>query len=415
MIENQLTMNEKWKVDAEAYDNGAKVTTKYPQCDSCLYRVKGDALYCKKYVAERKPKEVLFAQKECFFYDPVDKLDKHFDSDIEKKMYGGVFGFVVGDMLGVPVEFTSRQERDADQVREMRAYGTYHQPFGSWSDDTSFTLCLLEALSGEDIIEKLKDNMIACYSNGMFTPGGQLFDIGISTRDAIVNMISGEKPTECGGVLESDNGNGSLMRVLPLAFVRERYNTQEYIKLVEDVSSVTHGHKRSKLACILYVFFASNLYAGMDKEEALDSAIRIVINECSAKYKTEWEHYRFVFDKSIIKADRIQVRSTGYVVDTLEAVIWSFFNNESFEETVLTAVNLGGDTDTIAAIVGGLAGIFYGYEKIPNGWIQNMIRKEDIMNLCDKFYGAVTDDIMMTIKNEMDELLNELSGGKDGK
>lgn len=386
MVENQLTIEEKWKIDAETYDNGAKVKTKYPQCENCSHCVKGDAFYCKKYVDERKPREVLLAQKECFLYESVTTLNKHFDSDIEKKMYGGVFGFVIGDLLGVPVEFTSRQERNTDQVKEMRAYGTYYQPFGSWSDDTSFTLCLLDALLGDNIIEKLKDNMIACYLKGLFTPNGKLFDIGISTRNAIGNMIQGMKPIECGGTSEADNDNGSLMRVLPLAFVRDKYNNQEYIKLIEDVSSVTHGHKRSKLACIIYVLLASNLYRGMDKEEALDSTIRIVLNECSEKYKTELKYYQFIFDKSIIKADRIQVKSTGYVVDTLEAVVWSFFNNLTYKDVVLTAINLGGDTDTIAAIAGGIAGIFYGYNKIPNEWIQNVLKKENIMKLCDKFF-----------------------------
>lgn len=406
MIKKQLTIEEKWKNDAEAYDNGAKVKTKYPQCESCLHYVKGDALHCKKFIDERKPREVLLAQKECFLFESISKLNKYFDSDIEKKLFGGVFGFVIGDVLGVPVEFSSRQERDADQVKEMRAYGTYHQPFGSWSDDTSFMLCLLEALLGDDIVERLKDNMIACYSKGMFTPSGQLFDIGISTRNAIINLISGIKPTECGGILETDNGNGSLMRVLPLAFVRDKYNDQEYIKLIEEVSSVTHGHKRSKLACIIYVLLASNLYRGMDKEEALDSAIRIVFDVCGEKYKNELKYYRFVLDKTIIKADRVQIKSTGYVVDTLEAVIWSFFNNSTYKDVVLTAINLGGDTDTIAAIAGGIAGIYFGYEEIPNRWLQNVLRKEEIMELCDRFR---TESILLSLKNNMNELIAGLN------
>lgn len=112
----------------------------------------------------------------------------------------------------------------------------------------------------------------------------------------------------------------------------------------------------------------------------------MVLNECSEKYKTELKYYQFIFDKSIIKADRIQVKSTGYVVDTLEAVVWLFFNNLAYKDVVLTAINLGGDTDTIAAIAGGIAGIFYGYNKIPNKWIQNVLKKENIMKLCDKFF-----------------------------
>lgn len=382
----QLSIEEKWKIDAESYDNGAKFMMKYPQCEGCLHYVKGDALHCKKYVADRKPKKVLLAQKECFSFESTKALEIHLSNDIEGKLYGGIFGFVIGDLLGVPVEFSSRQERDADPIKELRAYGTYHQPFGSWSDDTSFTLCLIDAMLKDDIVGELKNNMIDCYKKGIFTPRGQLFDIGISTANAINNMIRGINPVECGGVEENANGNGSLMRVLPLAFVRDNYSSQEYVRLIEDISSVTHGHIRSKLACVIYVLFASNLYRGMEKEEALDSAIRIVADEQSERYKSELEYYRFICDKKIISLDRVQIKSTGYVVDTLEAAIWSFFNSKSYKEVVLNAVNLGGDTDTIAAIAGGLAGIYYGFNDVPNLWIQNVIGKEKIVDLCNKLF-----------------------------
>ena len=158
------------------------------------------------------------------------------------------------------------------------------------------------------------------------------------------------------------------------------------MRLIEDVSSVTHGHNRSKLACIIYVLFASNLYRGMEKEEALDIAIRIVVDEQSERYKSDFEHYKFIFNKKVIDFDRTQITSTGYVVDTLEAAIWSFFNSKSYKEVVLNAVNLGGDTDTIAAVAGGLAGIYYGFKGIPNLWIQNVIEKEKIADLCDKLF-----------------------------
>lgn len=382
MKEKQLTIEEKWKLDADNYDRGVKVKTKYPQCENCVHFIKGNAFNCKKFAVERKPREVLLAQKECDEFMHINQMDVSIGDESENKIFGGLFGFVIGDVLGVPVEFSSRQERDADPVKEMRAYGTYHQPFGSWSDDTSFTLCLLEALESKDIIERLKDNMVSCCSKGIFTTNGQLFDIGISTQNAIDNMRRGIAPAECGGKNESDNGNGSLMRVLPLAFIRSGYTDQEYISLIENVSSVTHGHNRSKLACVLYVIFASNLYSGMNKDDALDSAIQCVLSNCQGKYKNDLKYYKFIFEKTIKNFDRTQIKSSGYVVDTLEAVIWAFFNNETYEDTVLSAINLGGDTDTIGAIVGGIAGIYYGYSNIPNNWIQNIINKENIASLC---------------------------------
>lgn len=383
----RLSIEEKWKIDAESYDEGAKFMMKYPQCEGCLHYVKGDALHCKKYIDDRKPKEVLLAQKECISFEPIKSLEVHLLNETEGRLYGGIFGFIIGDLIGVPVEFSSRQERDADPIKELRAYGTYHQPFGSWSDDTSFTLCLIDAMLKDDIIGELKKNMIDCYKKGIFTPRGQLFDIGISTSNAINNMIRGINPIECGGIEENDNGNGSLMRVLPLAFVRDNYSNQEYVRLIEDVSSVTHGHNRSKLACVFYVLFASNLYRGLEKDEALDSVIRMFIDEYGERYKDEIKHYRFILDKSIISAGRTQIKSTGYVVDTLEAVIWAFFNSKTYKETVLRAVNLGGDTDTIAAIAGGIAGIYYGFNGVPVKWIQNISGKEQIASLCDDFIG----------------------------
>ena len=383
----RLSIEEKWKIDAEFYDEGAKCMMKYPQCEGCLHYVKGDALHCKKYIDDRKPKEVLLAQKECISFEPIKSLEVHLLNETEGRLYGGIFGFIIGDLIGVPVEFSSRQERDADPIKELRAYGTYHQPFGSWSDDTSLTLCLIDAMLKDDIIGELKKNMIDCYKKGIFTPRGQLFDIGISTSNAINNMIRGINPIECGGIEENDNGNGSLMRVLPLAFVRDNYSNQEYVRLIEDVSSVTHGHDRSKLACVIYVLFASNLYRGLEKDEALDSVIRMFIDEYGERYKDEIKHYRFILDKSIISADRTQIKSTGYVVDTLEAVIWAFFNSKTYKETVLRAVNLGGDTDTIAAIAGGIAGIYYGFNGVPEKWIQNISGKEQIASLCDDFIG----------------------------
>lgn len=239
----------------------------------------------------------------------------------------------------------------------------------------------------DDVIGELKKNMIDCYKKGIFTPRRQLFDIGISTSNAINNMIRGINPIECGGIEENDNGNGSLMRVLPLAFVIDNYSNQKYMRLIEDVSSVTHGHDRSKLACVVYVLFASNLYRGLEKDEALDSVIRMFIDGYGERYKDEIKHYRFILDKSIISADRTQIKSAGYVVDTLEAVIWAFLNSKTYKETVLRAVNLGGDTDTIAAIAGGIVGIYYGFNGVTEKWIQNISRKEQIASLCDDFIG----------------------------
>ena len=382
MNNKKLTLHEKWSKDTDSYEKGAKIKTSYPQCESCSHYIKGDALNCKKYVDERKPKGVLFAHTECMYYNSLDPLKLDITSEKQNRFFGGVFGFCVGDMLGVPVEFSSRQERDADPVRELRAYGTYHQPFGSWSDDSSLMFCLMDAVLCEDVLERLKKNMIAYYKEGLFTPRGQMFDIGNSTRYAIENMERGIPAVECGGSSQQDNGNGSLMRILPLAYLRGKKKDEEVIKLIEDVSSLTHRHKRSKFACVFYVIFASQLYNGFGKEDAFDYTLAFVHKHCAKEYHEEFFYYKNVLNKSIIKANRNQINSTGYVVDTIEAVIWTFFNTGSYEKSVLEAINLGGDTDTIAALVGGLSGLYYGYKEIPDRWVQNILRKNEIAEMC---------------------------------
>lgn len=390
MDNKRLTLHDKWSKDADSYEKGVKIKTSYPQCESCIHYVKGNALNCKKYTNERKPKGVLFAHTECMHYYSSEALKVEITSEKQNRFWGGIFGFCVGDMLGVPVEFSSRQERDADPVKELRAYGTYHQPFGSWSDDSSLMFCLVDALLCEDVLEQLKKNMIAYYKNGLFTPRGQMFDIGNSTRYAIENMEHGIPAVECGGSAQQDNGNGSLMRILPLAYLRGKKKDEEFVQLIEDVSSLTHRHKRSKLACIIYVIFASQIYNGFGKADALDYALAFAHKYCAKEYREELPYYKNIFNKAIIKADRNRISSTGYVVDTLEAVIWSFFNTDSYEESVLTAINLGGDTDTIAALVGGLAGIYYGFQRIPDIWIQNILKKKEIANLVSEYFGFVT-------------------------
>lgn len=324
----------------------------------------------------------------------------------EFRVYCGLFGFCVGDALGVPVEFSSREERKNDPVREMRAYGTHLQPIGTWSDDTSLMLCLIDAINRGYSIQKTADNFMDFYRNGAFTPHGEVFDIGMSTRDAIEKMCDGELPVKCGGASEMDNGNGSLMRVLPLAFYGRKMKGEQFISLVEDVSSLTHRHKCSMFACIFYVKFASRLaddgWTG-EKETALDETIAFMREYYSESYEAEWNYFDRILSKKILELPEDEIRSTGYVVDTLEAALWAFFHGRSYKEVVLKAVNLGGDTDTIAAVAGGLAGIYHNkgwhdsardinrkdcMRGIPEEWLQSLAKKEELNEMFHRFYKA---------------------------
>ncbi len=286
------------------------------------------------------------------------------------KVYDGIMGLVVGDALGVPVEF---KKRDTFKVTDMIGYGTYNQPPGTWSDDSSLTLATLESIAriGGIDLDDIMGNFYDWYYKGNFTPYGKVFDIGSGTKRALNRFQSGVEPLKCGGRTRIDNGNGSLMRILPLAFIPCS------MKDIDNVSSLTHAHDISKRACRLYISIAEQLLKGSTIREAL-SETGVFVKEFS-RIPEIW------------KLGRDEIRSSGYVVDTLEAALWCVYHTDTYRGCVLAAVNLGEDTDTVAAVAGGLAGIIYGCggeSGIPDEWIAQIARKDYIFDLCGRLESS---------------------------
>lgn len=300
----------------------------------------------------------------------------------------GMMGLIVGDALGVPVEFFMRGDLAENQVKDMRAYGAHNQPAGTWSDDSSMALATLDSIHDkagidyQDIMNKFSG--WALY--GDYTPFHNNFDIGIATSRAIMNYGRGMNPLECGGRCEQDNGNGSLMRILPVClYLYERQKTvctseNEAIYMIHNISALTHGHIRSQIACGLYYFLVK---AVAEDKGSLFEKLQIGMDRGFSYYRQdvrnhpELEFYDRLIDLWEFKiTPESDIKSSGYVVHTLEAAIWCLINSSSYEEAVLKAVNLGDDTDTVGAVTGGLAGLYYGYEAIPEMWI-NTIQKKD--------------------------------------
>ena len=171
----------------------------------------------------------------------------------------GIMGLVVADALGVPVEFQDREVLRQNPVKNMRSYGTYNQPAGTWSDDSSMTLALLDSLKDGLDYKDIMDKFLAWYEEGAYTPHGEMFDIGIATSNALRRYKSGTSPLESGGNSEHDNGNGSLMRISPILFYLEGefgsdfLDHEETFELIHNISALTHAHKRSKIACGIYI------------------------------------------------------------------------------------------------------------------------------------------------------------------
>lgn len=279
------------------------------------------------------------------------------------KIYDGIMGLVVADALGVPYEFKKRGTFNAD---DMVGFGTYNQPPGTWSDDSSMTLATLESIGRLGKIDPadIMENFSQWLNSGSFTPYGEVFDVGGGTRRAIYRFNRGFEPLKCGGRTRMDNGNGSLMRILPLAFIPCSVND------INNVSSLTHAHEISLRACRLYIGIAEQLLKGVPLYLALSES-GIFVKEFSRI-------------PTLCKLSRDEINSSGYVVDTLEAALWCALHGHDYKSTVLMAVNLGEDTDTVAAVAGGLAGIIYGMGDIPTKWLAQIPRWEWIDDLCGK-------------------------------
>lgn len=310
-----------------------------------------------------------------------------------------IIGHAIGDALGVPVEFASRERLKTDPVIEIRGYGTHKVPAGTWSDDTSMTLCLLESLTrlGTVDYQDIMHNFLKWMEEGEFTATGTAFDVGITTRHALLRSkldpISakmgkeGIDPLLCGDKDEHSNGNGSLMRISPMALYLNGNLTKDTLQLVHNVSKLTHAHIRSQMACGIYVFIATEILS--DKSlNAIRTGIQKAYQFYQGQYdfKTEMNtYYRLWNIEQFAKTEKYDIKSSGYVVDTLEAAIWCLLNTDNYCECVLKAVNLGEDTDTVGAITGGLAGLLYGLKNIPPLWIKELQRIEYIEQLCNDF------------------------------
>lgn len=250
-----------------------------------------------------------------------------------------IYGQAVGDALGVPYEF---RPRGSFECTGMVGFGSHNQPAGTWSDDTSMALATCDSIRacGRIDVGDMRRRFVEWAYGGRYAVGGMVFDIGSTVATA---LMEGEGRTG-----ERSNGNGSLMRILPLAF------TDATDDEVRAVSAITHAHETSCEACVSIVG--------------------------DARWIIETGHWKDMAYQ-LEGVPESEIRSGGYVLDTYRAAFWCLANTSSYAECVLKAVNLGGDTDTTAAVAGGLSGIVYGYNAIPRKWLETL-RGKDVIEAC---------------------------------
>lgn len=265
-----------------------------------------------------------------------------YDRDL---MRSCIYGLAVGDAIGVPYEFCAR---GTFECTGMVDGGTHGQPAGTWSDDTSMTLCICSSIKRLAYIDvaDIAGRFRRWLERGDFTCDGRVFDVGATCRRAISTGVPGKSYGDC--------GNGSLMRTAPLALL-DCCHTHK----IREVSAITHAHPVAEWSCI-----------------ALCDILRTIRNYGTPAKRVLWRRYGNIASRPV---DAIE--SGGYCEHTLDAALWCFLNTSSYADCVLAAVNLGYDTDTTAAVAGAIAGVYYGFGAIPPKWI-GRLRGKAVIDRC---------------------------------
>ncbi|HWB61811.1 MAG TPA: ADP-ribosylglycohydrolase family protein [Chthoniobacteraceae bacterium] len=302
----------------------------------------------------------------------------------EERIRGGLWGSLAGDALGVPVEFMGRASLRENPVTGMREFGTHRQPAGTWSDDGALLLCSAESLvMGEFDTADMGSRFLRWMDKGLWTATGEVFDIGNATSNALSRIAMGTPAGEAGGCDELSNGNGSLMRILPVSLRFAAAPQAQLIDRAERASAITHGHQRSRMACALHALVTARLLDGAAPRAAVEAA-RADFTSVYAK-SPEFPRFRALMEDDFVSLAADEIRSTGYVLDTLHASLWCLLTSDSSRGCMLKAVNLGGDSDTTCCVAGGLAGVVFGEESLPEEWINALPRHAELKNLFASF------------------------------
>ena len=303
---------------------------------------------------------------------------------------GAIIGHAVGDAMGIPTEFSKREELLKNPVLEMIDSPDLGLPAGSWSDDTAMEIATIDSFIHKKCFDykDIMDRWVKWINESEYTSTSVTFDIGRTCLKAIKKYCNGSAPLQCGSTSINENGNGSLMRILPVALYAYMRNLDDISiqRLTDEMSSLTHAHEVSRLGCYIYVQFVICLLKEYEKEDAY----RYVQDLDYSSYNVNSINlYTRILDGQIEGQILDDIKSTGYIVDTLECVLWIFMNARNYKEAIIASTNIGGDTDTIGAIVGSMAGIYYGIDSIPSKWLDKLQRKEYLVELTSKFERCV--------------------------
>nr|WP_245216075.1 ADP-ribosylglycohydrolase family protein [Pararoseomonas baculiformis] len=283
---------------------------------------------------------------------------------------GALLGLAVGDALGTTLEFSTRD--DHPHHAEMTGGGPFGLEPGQWTDDTSMALALAESLIAHPDLDArdLMDRFVSWWREGQYSCTGACFDIGIATRDALARYLRSGDPF-AGSTDPYSAGNGSLMRLAPAA-IHALHDPAFAQHFAVQQSRTTHATPQAVEACALFAELLVGAMQGVPGAELLEPREWRGDPAIAAAARGDWRG-----------RPRSAIRSSGYVVHTLEAALWAVERTESFEEALVLAVNLGEDADSVGAVTGQLAGALYGMSGIPPRWLEPLAWRERLVELAD--------------------------------
>ena len=297
------------------------------------------------------------------------------------KFQGCLIGLAIGDALGAPVQFRSR---DTFKISSYQKGGDYNVDIGEYTDDTAMALCLAESLIKDGFSTKSQlDIYIKWYEYGYLGTRDYPFDIGITVSMSL-DHYKQTKNEFSPFIHEEYSGNGSIMRLVPVImyFINDLENAVYYAGIS---STTTHSSPIAIDACRLLAFYLFYIFHGYKKDLLFS---KYFFEKIDNFFKESPLHPKIenIAKGFFIKKQRPQINSTGYVVHTLQAALWSFYSTDSFEESLIKAANLGDDADTVGAVTGQLAGAYYGLDSINKKYILPLYNKELILEYAKKLY-----------------------------
>jgi ADP-ribosylglycohydrolase/protein-tyrosine phosphatase len=297
------------------------------------------------------------------------------------RLEGAVWGHLIGDAMGVPYEF-----RSPERVGEVRwgEHGTHGKPAGTWSDDGALMLALLDSLTtvGFDTNDQGR-RALAWWREGRYTPDGKYFDIGTTTIRALQAIEAGVPGEQAGPTDHRSGSNGSLMRILPIApwGHATKLSEAELVDHALRASRVTHGHPEALAACAVYVLLASALMRGRTPRRSLDWAIATARRHLPAELQPA---LTTLIDWPISH----EPEGRGGALNAFWSAWRAFAGARSYRGTIERAIRYGNDTDTTAAIAGGLAGMRWGIDGIPLEWRRGMLGRDVVVPILDWLMNA---------------------------